>query len=380
MSQQLPLSGIRVVELGSNVAGPFGTAVLASLGAEVIKVERPEGDDARGWGPPFWHGTATLFQSMNREKRSVVVDMTRPNELAKLKRLIVETADVVLQNMRPGTVEKYGIDAKTLTALNPRLIYCNLHAFGATGPLKDRPGYDALMQAFGGVMSVTGEDGQPPVRCGISVMDMGTGMWCVIGILAAIARRHQTGKGGIVDTSLFETALQWMTFYTADYMATGDLPKRLGSGVRGIAPYQAYTCTDGYLIVAASNDRLFAKLAEAMDHPEWVKDPRFAANAGRVANLPALNALLAPIFATQPRAHWQELLDKAGVPCAPIQTVDQILDHPQTHALDIVHTVEGGKYKLIALPLAFDGERPRVTRPAPELGADTAAVLGAMKS
>ena len=379
MSQQLPLSGIRVVELGSNVAGPFGTAVLASLGAEVIKVERPEGDDARGWGPPFWHGTATLFQAMNRDKRSVVVDMTKPEELATLKRLIVETADVVLQNMRPGTVDKYGIDGKTLTALNPRLIYCNLHAFGAVGPLKDRPGYDALMQAFGGVMSVTGEDGQPPVRCGISVMDMGTGMWCVIGILAAIARRHQTGKGGIVDTSLYETALQWMTFYTADYMATGDLPRRLGSGVRGIAPYQAYTCADGYLIVAASNDRLFAKLAEALGHNEWIKDPRFAANTARVANLAALNALLTPIFAKQPRAHWQALLDKAGVPCAPIQTVDQILEHPQTKALDIVHPVEGGKYELIGLPLAFDGERPRVTRPAPELGADTKAVLGLRK-
>lgn len=375
MPQQLPLSGIRVVEMGSNVAGPFGTAVLASLGAEVIKVERPEGDDARGWGPPFWHGSATLFQAMNRDKRSVVVDMTKPEELAGLKRLIVETADVVLQNMRPGTVDKYGLDGAALTALNPRLIYCNLHAFGAKGPLKDRPGYDALVQAFGGVMSVTGEDGQPPVRCGISVIDMGTGMWCVIGILAAIARRFQTGKGGIVDASLYETALQWMTFYTADFMATGELPRRLGSGVRGIAPYQAYTCADGYLIVAASNDRLFAKLAEALGHSEWVQDPRFATNAARVANLAALNALLAPLFATEPRSHWQMLLDKAGVPCAPIQTVDQILEHPQTEALDIVHPVEGGKYRLIGLPIAFDGERPRVTHAAPELGADTQALL-----
>jgi crotonobetainyl-CoA:carnitine CoA-transferase CaiB-like acyl-CoA transferase len=373
--QQLPLSGIRVVEMGSNVAGPFGTAVLASLGAEVIKVERPEGDDARGWGPPFWHGSATLFQAMNHDKRSVVVDMTKPEELAGLKRLIVETADVVLQNMRPGTVDKYGLDGATLTALSPRLIYCNLHAFGAKGPLKDRPGYDALVQAFGGVMSVTGEDGQPPVRCGISVIDMGTGMWCVIGILAAIARRHATGKGGIVDASLYETALQWMTFYTADYMATGELPRRLGSGVRGIAPYQAYTCADGYLIVAASNDRLFAKLAEALGRAEWLQDPRFAANAARVTNLAALNALLAPIFATAPRSHWQALLDKAGVPCAPIQTVDQILDHPQTQALDIVHPVEGGKYQLVGLPIAFDGERPRVTHAAPELGADTQALL-----
>lgn len=379
MPQQLPLSGIRVIELGSNVSGPFGTAVLASLGAEVIKVERPEGDDARGWGPPFWHGTATLFQAMNRDKRSVVVDMTRPDEVAKLKRLIVETADVVLQNMRPGTVEKYGLDGTALIALNPRLIYCNLHAFGATGPMKDRPGYDALVQAFGGIMSVTGEDGQAPVRCGISVIDMGTGMWCVIGILAAIARRHATAKGGVVDTSLYETALQWMTYYTGDYLATGELPKRLGAGVRGISPYQAYKCSDGYLIVAASNDRLFAKLAEALGQGVWLKDERFATNPARVTNIAALNALLNPILAQHPRSHWQALLDKAGVPCAPIQTIDQILAHPQTKALDIVHPVEGGKYQLVALPLAFDGARPRVSRPAPALGADTEALLGPRK-
>ncbi len=368
MTDNLPLSGIRVYELGGNVAGPVATWVLAELGAEVIKVERPEGDDCRSWGPPFWQGEATLFHAINRNKGSAVHDLKSDAAIAELKQELIDKADVVLQSLRPGTIEKFGLDGETLTAANPRLVYCNLRAFGAVGPYKDRPGYDALVQAFGGIMSVTGEEGRPPVRCGISAVDMGTGMWCAIGILAAINRRHATAKGGIVDASLFETALAWMAFYAADFQATGNVPVRHGSGVRGIVPYQAFECADGYLIVAASNDRLFERLADALGRPEWKDDLLFRDNPARSENRDLLVGMIGGILKAEPRAHWQEILDAAGVPCAPTQTVDEVLAHPQTEALGMAQPAADGM-RLVGLPLSFDGERPPLRNLAPKLGA-----------
>ncbi|MEC9345963.1 MAG: CoA transferase [Pseudomonadota bacterium] len=374
----LPLDGITVYEFGSNVAGPFAGSILAELGATLVKVERPEGDDARAWGPPFAHdGTATIFHALNRNKRSITVDLKDPARVAALKQKIAAEADVVVQNMRPGAMSRLGLDGPALTALNPRLVYCNLHAFGASGPMKDRPGYDALMQAFGGIMSVTGEEGRPPVRCGISVIDMGTGMWCAIGILSALFRRGITGRGGIVDAALFETAVQWMTFYSTDYQVTGNVPVRHGSGVRGIAPYEAFECADGYLIVAASNDRLFAKLADALGRPDWKTDPKFATNPARDANRIELKTTLTGMFMAEPRAHWQAILDAAGVPNAPTQTVDEVLAHPQTAASGMMQRLPGYPLGLIGLPLAFDGERPGLRSRAPDLGADTDAILPA---
>jgi len=376
MPDPRPLAGITVVELGSNVSGPSGTWILAELGADVWKVERPDGgDDARGWGPPFWNDTATVFHTLNRNKRSVAVDLKDADQLAALRQRIVDRADVVLQNLRPGAVERLGLDAASLREENPRLIYCNLHAFGATGPLKDRPGYDALMQAFGGIMAVTGEENRPPVRAGVSVIDMGTGMWCAIGILAALNRRHATGEGGMVDASLFETALAWTTYYNLDVQVTGETPAKHGSGVRGITPYQAYECADGWLVVAASNDRLFVRLAEALDHPEWTDDPRFADNPARSRHKAELNAVLEPLFAAAPRAHWQALLDEAGVPNAPIQSAGEVVAHPQTRALGMLQETDSGT-RLVGLPLSFDRERPPLDHVAPALGADTAAFFG----
>lgn len=376
MSNARPLAGITVVELGSNVSGPSGTWILGELGVEVWKVERPDGgDDARGWGPPFWDDTATVFHCLNRNKRSVTVDLKDPAQLAALRQRIVRQADVVLQNLRPGAVDRLGLDAASLRADNPRLIYCNLWAFGASGPLKDRPGYDALMQAFGGIMAVTGEEGRPPVRAGVSVIDMGTGMWCAIGILAALNRRHLTGEGGVVDASLFETAVAWTTYYNLDVQVTGETPSRHGSGVRGITPYQAYHCADGWLVVAASNDRLFVRLAGALNHAEWTDDPRFADNPARSRHKAELNALLEPLFASRPRAHWQTVLDEAGVPNAPIQSASEVVDHEQTRALGILQDSGAGP-KLVGLPLSFDGERPPLDHVAPALGADTTAFMG----
>ena len=358
MQQELPLSGIRVFEFGGSVAGPFAAWILAELGAEVTKIERPEGDDARAWGPPFWKGASTMFHAINRNKDPVSLDLKDPQVVADLHRQIVEEADVVVQNLRPGALAKLGLSAESLMAENSRLIYCNLWAFGAKGPMKDRPGYDALMQAFGGIMSVTGEEGRPPVRAGISVLDKGTGMWCAIGILAALYRRNSTGKGGLIDASLFETALTWMTTHASDYQVTGEKPLRLGTGIRSIVPYQAYQCADDYLIIAASNDRLFVRLAEALGHPEWAVDERFCTSPERGVRRDELNALIEEIVVAEPRAVWQEKLDAAGVPNAPIQSIDEILAHPQLEALGMLQETGDPDMKLLGLPLSFDGERP----------------------
>jgi len=372
---ELPLAGTRVFEIGTSVAAPYAGLILAELGADVIKVERPEGDDARHWGPPFWHGMATIFAVLNRNKRSIVVNLKDADELARLKRLILETGDAVLQNMRPGQVERFGLDAEALLAAKPDLVYCNIGAFGAVGPLADRPGYDPLMQAFGGLMAMTGEEGRPPVRVGTSIVDMGTGMWCALAVVAKLLARAKGGGGGRVDASLYETALGWMTYHAADHLATGALQRRHGSGSRGMAPYQTYRCADGYLMVAAPNDGLFRKLAATLGHPEWPGDPRFDTNPRRWENLDALNALMEPIFVTRTRAEWSRALEAAGVPNAPTQTVDEVLAHPQTRALGMLQDAPDGPMRLFGLPLSFDGARPPLRSSPPALGADNATLF-----
>ena len=369
MSEELPLSGIRVFEFGCNVAGPYAGWILAELGAEVTKIERPEGDDARNWGPPFWKGAATIFHTINRNKKSIIVDLRNVQSSARLRSRIKNEADVVLQNLRPGVVAELGFSAELLLKDNPRLIYCNLNAFGAKGPLKDRPGYDTLMQAFGGIMSVTGEEGQPPVRAGISACDSGTGMWCVIGILSSLYRRTITGKGCIIDASLFETALGWMTTHAAAFQANGELPLRMGTATRAIVPYQGYPCSDGILIIAASNDRLFAKLARALGNPQWAQDERFRTNPKRVENRAELNPTLEKILNTAPLAEWQNKLDAAGVPNAPVQSIAELMVHPQTAALGIAQETGDDSMKLFGLPLSINGKRPLLRNLAPPLEA-----------
>ncbi len=372
-----PLAGIRVVELGSSVAAPYAAWLLAALGAEVLKVERPgAGDDARQWGELFPDGRSSFFEALNRDKLGITVDLKDEAERAWLRGLCATDIDVVVQNLRPGVVERYGLGAAALTRENPRLVYCNLGAFGDRGPLREHPGYDPLMQACGGIMSVTGEEGRPPVRVGTSIIDMGTGMWCVIGILGALYRRSITGRGCVVDASLYETALGWMTIFTSVMQAAGRSPGRQGSGIRGLAPYQAYECADGYLMIAAPNDRLFARLAGALDHPEWPADERFDSNQKRSRNLAALNRLLAPVLATRPRAHWQAKLDAAGVPSAPVRATAEVLEHEQTLALEILQSLPGDPLRRVGMPLRFDGERPPLRGPAPSLGQHDAEVKG----
>lgn len=365
-----PLAGLVVVEIGQNVAAPVAGQVLADLGAEVIKIEKPEGDDARRWGPPFWEDAAAVFQAINRNKSSVIVDFDDAGDVTALQSLILTRADVVIQSMRPGLLEKKGLSADALLQKKPALIWCDLGAFGSGGPLSSEPGYDPLMQAAGGLMSVTGEPGRPPVRTGYSVVDGGTGMWAVIAIQAALLRRAVSGQGGRTEVSLYETALAWMTVPAAQYMASGTSPGKQGSGTEMIVPYRAYSTSDGYLVIAAGNDRLFNKLVTALGHAEWADDPRFKSNPDRVRNRDAIDALIENAMLAQTTAYWESVLNEAGVPIAPVRNVAQALEHPQTKAIGMVQAIPQSKLQLTAVPMRFNGERPAIRSQAPALGAN----------
>jgi crotonobetainyl-CoA:carnitine CoA-transferase CaiB-like acyl-CoA transferase len=371
LNSPAPLAGIVVIELGHSVAAPFAGQIFGDLGAEVIKIEKTDGDDARKWGPPFWEGAAAGFQPLNRNKKSVVCDLRDPQQLAQLKRLIFDRADVVLQNLRPGQVDTLGLDGATLTAGKPGLIYCNLGAFGNVGPFKERPGYDPLMQAFSGMMSTTGEPGRPPVRVGPSIVDLGTGMWAVIGVLTLLHQRRDSGEGGIVDVSLFETAATWVSLLTANYLASGEQPAKQGSGANGIVPYRAYATADGDLVVAAGSDGLFRRLAQVLGRPEWAEDPRFASNPQRVENQTILYPLIEAEMAKRSISAWIALLETAGIPCAPVQSIAQMLEHEQTKALGLLQKVPGSEMQLIGLPMSFGGLRPAIRSRPPRLGEHT---------
>ena len=375
-SKAQPLAGVTVVEIGTSVAAPFGTWILGSLGARVIKIESEGGDDARQWGRMFPDGRSSFFEALNANKESVTLRLRDDEERAWLRDFCQAKADVVIQNMRPGKIAELGLDGPTLALANPRLIYFNLGAFGAKGPKAMAPGYDPLMQAAGGIMSVTGESDRPPVRVGVSIVDMGSGMWAAIGSLAALYQRTETGRGCIIDGSLYETAVTWVANQAAMVQVDGRNPEKVGSGARGMAPYQAYACADGYLVVSAPNDRLFARLCPALDLPHLLGDTRFVTNQLRYANLVDLNAALMPVLAGQTRDYWTGVLEEAGVPCAPVRTLTEMLADEQTEALGIVQSLPDQSPSLIGLPLSFDGERPPLRTMPPALGQHTATVKG----
>jgi len=374
MSSVRPLAGLVVIEIGHSIAAPYAGMILGELGAEVIKVENPKGGDAcRGWGPPFTDGTATAFHAFNRAKRGITIDLGDPAKVEKLHGLIRERADVLIHNLKYGTLDRYGLPAAALAAEKPSLVYCNIGAFGSTGPLRDRPGYDPMMQAYGGLMSLLGEDGRPPVRVTVSIIDMATAMWAVIGILAALQERGRTGRGGVIDTSLYETTLAWMTLPLSAYLANGEVPARHGSGVEQIVPYQAFATADGHIMVAAGNDNLFRRLCTAIARPGLAEDSRFRTNSDRVVNRPALIAILSDLFATEPITVWAERLDAAGIPNGPIQRVDQVVADAQTAALGIIQQLSS--ISLVGLPLSFGGARPPFAKLAPQLGEDNPEIV-----
>ena len=373
-----PLAGIRVVDLTASVAGPYCGLILAGLGADVIKIEHPErGDDTRDWGPPFWNGESAVFLVLNAGKRSLGLDVKSPEGLAVAHRL-VEQADVFVQNLRPVLAERLGLGFDDLAARNPRLVYCTIGAFGAVGPRSAQPGYDPLMQASGGMMSVTGEPGRPPVRAGFSAVDQGTGMWSALAIVAALMSRDAAGQAQLIETSLFETAVGWVPYQIAGYLGTGKTPRPMGSGMNMLAPYEAFRAQDGWVMLAAGNDRLFAALCEALGAGEVAADARFLTNADRVTHREELASILGELVARDDSATVLGKLERAGVPAAPVQDIAQVVSDEQTAALGLLQSLPHPAIpdlRLVGMPLTFDGERLEYRSPPPALGEHSREIL-----
>jgi len=381
----LPLDGIRVIEVGQALAGPLAGVLMADMGADVIKIEKPDGgDDARIWGPPFGPDgvTSLYFYSQNRNKRSVALDLKDAGDVEKLNKLCA-TADILIQNLRPGVVDEIGIGPEAMLKRHPRLIYCSIWAFGYEGPLKMKPGFDPLLQAYGGMMSITGRPEDPPTFCGASINDKATGMFCTIGALAALRMRDKTGKGCLVDTSLFDSAVHWVEGSVNSYLANGTIAKRHGTGGTVIVPYQTFDTADLPLCLAPGNDRLWARCAQVLGRPEWATDPKFARSAQRVAHKTELLPMIAVALKTKPRAQWIAEMEAVGVPCAPVNDIGEVADSEQFAASKLAQQLparprEATGPRVVGLPIAFDRVRPTSPRSAPKLGEHTDEVLRAL--
>ena len=379
-----PLEGIRVLDLSRVLAGPWCTQLLADLGAEVIKVERPgSGDDTRHWGPP-WHGegdrkVAAYFLSCNRGKKSAAIDFARP-EGAALVRRMAEEADVVVENFKVGGLEKFGLDAKTLRAANPRLVYASITGFGQDGPYADRAGYDFIIQGMGGMMSVTGlpddEPGGGPMRAGVAIADIFTGMYTCVAILAALHARERTGEGATIDMALFDTQLAVMANQASNALVSGKDPPRQGNTHPNIVPYQPFEAADQPIIIAVGNNGQFARLAEICGHPEWTSDERFSSNGARVANRAEMVALVSEAIRQKPAAAWLAQLEIAGIPAGPINTLTQALSDVQAQHRGMVRAIAG--MPLVGSPVRLDSERADSDLPPPALGEHTAEVLSGL--
>jgi crotonobetainyl-CoA:carnitine CoA-transferase CaiB-like acyl-CoA transferase len=374
----LSLDGIRVIDLSRVIAGPWCGALLGDLGADVIKVEDTgPGDESRTW-PPHKDGEAAAYLLFNRNKRGIALDLKQPEAVEVVKRL-VKDADVVIENFRTGTMESFGLGYDVLAAINPRLIYCSVSAFGRTGPRKDSPGYEALMQAFSGIMSITGEPGGQPVRAGVSFLDLTTGILCALGVSNAIIQREKTGLGQRVDGSLLETAVSLLAFHAEGYLLTGALPRALGSGHPSLSPYRNFKCGDGqWIFIAAANDRFWQKLAKALGLTELAADPRFEKNQGRVAHRAELEGILEKAIGALDREPLLKRLEEADVPATPVNTVDQVMNDPQTAERGIVQRVTHprlGEIPVVGTPLHFSRMSPGVRTAAPLRGEHTDTVL-----
>jgi formyl-CoA transferase len=379
-----PLDGIKVLDLSRVLAGPWCTQLLADLGAEVTKIERPgAGDDTRHWGPP-WHGegerrVAAYFLSCNRGKKSAAIDFARP-EGAALVRKLARESDVVIENFKVGGLEKFGLDAQSLRSADPRLVYASITGFGQDGPYADRAGYDYIIQGMGGLMSITGlPDGDPgggPMRVGVAVVDLFTGLYTCVAILSALYRREKTGEGAHIDMALFDTQLAMLANQASNALVSGRDPPRQGNTHPNLVPYQPFDAADQPIIIAVGNERQFARLAEICGHPEWTGDARFSSNAARVANRQELVPLVAEVIAQRPAAEWLEQLEAAGIPAGPINRVSQALSDVQAQHRQMVRTIAG--MPLVGSPVRLDGARADSELPPPGLGEHTDEVLAAL--
>jgi crotonobetainyl-CoA:carnitine CoA-transferase CaiB-like acyl-CoA transferase len=373
-----PLAGVRILDLSRILSGPFATMIFADLGADVIKLENPRtGDDTREWAPPYQGDQSAYFLSVNRNKRGIAVDL-KTGTGREIALRLAERADVVVENFRPGTAGRLGLGYDDLSARNPGLIYASISGFGQTGPYASEPGYDAIAQALGGLMSVTGEADGAPVRVGNSAADLGASMWAAIGILAALNARHSTGRGEWIDISLFDGQIASLTYLAGGYFASGEVPRRYGSAHPSIVPYQALRTADGHLMVAVGNDTLWQRFAPLVGLPELADDPRFVSNPQRVANRAALIPLIEDALAARGSAAWADELSRVGIPAGAINSIDAALAHPQVEARDMVLTAEhptAGTLRMTGSPIKLSRYTATVRRPPPTLGQHTDEVL-----
>jgi len=371
-----PLHGIRVLDLSRVLAGPYCTMVLGDLGADVIKVESPEGDETRGWGPPFTEGESAYYLCVNRNKRGIVVDF-KTAEGRDILHGLIRQCDVLVENFRPGSLARFSLDFESVSVINPSLIYCSITGFGQTGPLREKPGYDFMIQAMGGIMSVTGEPDGEPMKSGVAVADLFAGQNAVIAILAALQARAHTGKGQHLDISLFDSQLGWLANVASNYLISGNLPKRYGNAHANIVPYQSFQASDGWFVIAVGNDRQFAKMCEVIGKQELVSDARFATNSARVQNRDALISILKPVFQTETVNEWLSLIGDE-FPCGPINNLEQVFSMPQVEAREMLIHMQHptiGELPLVGSPLKFSDTPVEYKLPPPRLGEHTEQVL-----
>lgn len=373
-----PLKGIRILDLSQSLTGPFCSMILADLGAEVIKIEIPEvGDMTRSWGPPFIGGESAYFLCVNRNKKSITLNL-KTDKGKKILYRLAEKCDVFLENFRPGVTDKLGVNYETIHEINSHMIYCSISGFGQTGPYRDWPAYDIVVQGLGGFMGITGESGRPPVRVGVAITDILAGAHATIAILSALIARKTTGKGQWIDMSMFDGAVSWMTYMAANYFATGKVPERMGSAHPNIVPYQCFETKDRrYINIAIGNDRLWTSLCKVLGLEKLAQDPKFATNPMRVENRNELISMLTKVFLTKTRNEWLKILGRE-IPCGPVYTMDEIFsDHQVLHRgmlVEIDHPV-AGKIKQIGIPMKFSETPGEIKAPPPLLGQHTEEIL-----
>ncbi|HWP58088.1 MAG TPA: CoA transferase [Candidatus Acidoferrales bacterium] len=373
-----PLQGVRVLDLTRVLAGPYCTMFLGDLGAEVVKVEEPgAGDDTRGWGPPFAGGESAYFLSVNRNKKSITVDL-KTAEGADLIRRLVACADVLIENFRPGTMERFGLSDEDVRAANPRLIYASLSGFGADGPMRTMAGYDLIVQAWGGLMSITGPRDGEPTKVGVAIIDIVAGLMLGKSIVAALYARDRLGVGQKIDTSLLEAEVACLINVGSNYLIGGQVPERWGNAHPSIVPYQSFRTSDGYLVLGVASEGIWRRFCDAIGRAELADDARFAKNSDRVANREALVAILSEMFRQRCREDWIRLLNDAGVPCAPVQTIDQVFSAPQVLKRQMLVEVEhptAGALRMAGVPVKFSATPASIRLPPPLLGQHTEKVL-----
>lgn len=383
MSRRGPLDNLVVLDLTRVLAGPYATMVLADLGARVIKIEAPEGgDDARHFGP-FVNGRSTYFMSLNRGKESIALDLKQPGDRTLLEQLVAR-ADILVENYRPGTMDKLGLGWKRLEAINPRLVYAAVSGFGHTGPYSRRAAYDMVVQGMGGIMSVTGHPGAEPTRVGTSIGDITAGLFGLAGILSAIIDRQRTGKGAFVDVGMLDCQVAILENAISRYLAEGTVPQPLGARHPSITPFEAFATADGHIIIAAGNQALFERLSAALDRPELARDPEFATNELRTRNHARLKQQIEAALATKETAEWLRLIDEAGVPCGPINTIADVVADPHVAARNMIvqaYDPVAGEVRMAGNPIKMSGfDDPRERARAPELDADRARVLALLET